>query len=426
MLADAFEITGPAKLDGALTISGSKNAALPILFASLMCTESVELDNVPDVVDIRTTLHLFKEFGIYAVQEGHHVRISPGALSSVEAKYDWVKKMRASVLCLGPLLTRYGEAIVSFPGGCSIGARPINLHLDALKFMGAHIDVYEGYVHAKTNRLKGATIMFPRVTVTGTENVVCAASLAEGQTTIYNAAQEPEVVDLCKFLKACGALIEGEGSSTLRIQGVSKLSGTKYSVMCDRIEYGTYAIAAAATRGRLVLMGELGELVDPVLSPLRQAGVSVTYHAVNHQTDVDARKCQLRSISVSTAPYPGFATDLQAQWMALMTQADGVCVIQENVFENRFLHAAELMRLGAKIEIQSGNKAIVTPTRGTLTGADVMATDLRASASLVIAGLVSEGVTRIRRIYHLDRGYEHMEKKLASVTANIRRIDLPL
>jgi len=423
---DAFEIKGPVSLEGHVNISGAKNASLPILFASLMCTEDVALHNLPNVVDIRTTQRLLKGFGVSVALEEGKALIQPQHLNSVRANYNLVKKMRASVLCLGPLLAKHGEASVSFPGGCSIGARPIDFHLEALAKMGATIKIHEGYVHAKATKLKGARFRFPRVSVTGTENIICAACLAEGTTVIENAAREPEIIDLCRFLNQMGAKIEGEGTPKIHIQGVSSLKGGQYTVMCDRIEFGTYAIAAAATKGRLTLEGDFSLFADNILPFLIEVGVDCHYDSSRHHAVIDARKGMLKSVSVSTEPFPGFATDLQAQWMVLMTQADKECSIQESVFENRFMHAAELLRLGAKIKIQEGHTAIVTPTRGELMGADVMATDLRASACLVIAGLISQGTTRVRRIYHLDRGYEGMEQKLSGVGANIKRINLPL
>jgi UDP-N-acetylglucosamine 1-carboxyvinyltransferase len=423
---DAFEIQGPAKLEGVVPISGSKNSTLPIIFSTLMCEGPVNLKNVPDVVDIYTTQKVFCALGLKWNWDGPTLFMEAQKVNSVEAPYDLVKKMRASVLCLGPLLARYGEAKVSFPGGCAIGARPINLHLDAFQKMGATVDISQGYVHAKAKRLKGAHIIFPKITVTGTANVICAAVLAEGETLISNAALEPEVIDLCHFLRACGAKIQGDGSNKITVQGIEKLGGATHEIMHDRIEFGTYAILAAATQSRLTLEGNFKGFGESVLAPLRQAGVLVTFQKESQEVYIDARENSIKPVSIKTMPYPGFATDLQAQWMALMTQATGPSVIHESVFENRFLHAAELSRMGAKIEIQDDSTAEVTPTPQGLTGTDVMATDLRASACLVIAGLIAKGTTRVRRIYHLDRGYEHMEKKLCEVGADIKRVNVKI
>jgi UDP-N-acetylglucosamine 1-carboxyvinyltransferase len=382
----------------------------------------VELEGVPRVNDIWTTLKLFREMGVQAEFDQTTFCLDPCRIDHLVAPYDWVKRMRASVLCLGPLLGKYGEVNVSFPGGCAIGARPINLHLAGLSALGAEMDIQEGYVKASAKQLKGTRHRFPQVTVTGTANVLCAAVMAEGETVLENAACEPEVVDLCRFLKRMGATIHGEGTDTLTIVGPAKLGGARYRIMPDRIEWGTYAIAAAATGGEMDLRSEGGPYYLNIVNPLREAGVGVELG-----DDVCRVKAvrTIRPVSVTTSPYPGFPTDLQAQWMALMLSADGVSQVVETIFENRFMHVPELMRLGGQIELTGPQVATVRGTPGKLTGAEVMASDLRASASLVIAGLTAQGTTRIRRIYHLERGYEAMDQKLSSLGADIQRVKAP-
>jgi UDP-N-acetylglucosamine 1-carboxyvinyltransferase len=404
-------------LVGELPVSGAKNAALPILCASLLTASALELDRVPLLQDVRTMARLLKSLGVRITVEGARWHLDASALTDHVAAYDLVKTMRASILVLGPLLARLGEARVSLPGGCAIGARPIDQHIRGLEAMGAEIRVEHGDVVARASRLRGATIVTDMVTVTGTENLMMAATLADGETVIENAAREPEVVDLARLLTAMGARIEGAGTDRIVIQGVECLGGAAHAVMADRIEAGTLLCAVAATRGELLLTGSEPDSMDATLDKLRQAGARIT-------TGPDWIKLAMtdrpRSVSLRTAPFPGFATDMQAQFMALDAIARGTAVITETIFENRFMHVLELQRLGADMRIE-GNTAIVRGVE-TLSGARVMATDLRASAGLVIAGLVAEGETLIDRVYHLDRGYEVMERKLGVLGARINRI----
>jgi UDP-N-acetylglucosamine 1-carboxyvinyltransferase len=414
---DKLVIEGGVPLSGDVRVSGAKNAALPLMCAALLTEEPLRLANVPQLRDISTMLRLLGQMGVgVSLDERMGVELCAQRIADPVASYDLVKTMRASILVLGPLLARCGEARVSLPGGCAIGLRPVDLHIKGLEAMGARIAVEEGYIAARSGRLRGARIVMDLVTVTGTENLMMAACLAEGTTVLENAAREPEVVDLARCLTAMGARISGAGTDIVTIEGVARLSGTRYRIMPDRIETGTYLVAAAATGGRVRLLGSDSTLLDAVLEKLREAGARM-------ETDADtislAMSGRPKSVSVRTAPYPGFPTDMQAQFMALNAIAEGAAVITETIFENRFMHALELRRLGADIEI-SGNTAVV---RGVprLQGATVMATDLRASASLVVAGLAAEGSTTVDRIYHLDRGYECLEEKLSQLGARIRR-----
>jgi UDP-N-acetylglucosamine 1-carboxyvinyltransferase len=414
---DKLLITGGNRLAGEIAISGAKNAALPILCAGLLTADSVQLFNVPQLQDVNTMLKLLRQMGLRVEQDGAGTTLNGGAIDKCEAPYEMVKTMRAAILVLGPLLARFGEARVSLPGGCAIGSRPVDQHIKGLQAMGAEISIEAGYIHAKAKRLKGARIVTDMITVTGTENLLMAAVLAEGETVLENAAREPEVVDLARCLRAMGARIEGEGSAVIRVQGVASLHGAQHAVMPDRIETGTYLAAAAATGGKIRLLGAATEALDATLEKLREAGASVNASGSTIELEMAERP---RAVSLRTAPYPGFPTDMQAQFMALATVASGTALITETIFENRFMHALELQRLGADISIQ-GNTAVVTGVER-LQGATVMATDLRASAGLVIAGLVAEGQTTIERIYHLDRGYEALETKLAGLGAKVERL----
>ncbi len=410
-------IEGGLPLHGEICVSGSKNAALPILMASILLNEPTTFTNVPDLRDIHTTLKLLNILGCACSFQDGRVDVQPAALQS-EAPYDLVKTMRASVLCLGPLLARLGVARVAMPGGCAIGARPVNLHLSALEKMGAEFELEEGYINGRCKGLHGAHIQFDFPTVGGTENLLMAACLAEGETILENVAREPEVSDLAAFLIRCGADIEGQGSSVIRVRGVSSLHGCEYAVMPDRIEAGTFLVAAGITDGELLLKNCPYNDMDAVLNKLRETGMDIrlTDSGVLARRGTDG----LRGVDVSTRPHPGFPTDMQAQIMALLCLADGSSMIDETIFENRFMHVQELVRMGADIRL-SGSTAMVRGVER-LTGAPVMASDLRASASLVLAGLAARGKTTVQRIYHLDRGYEHMECKLRAVGARIRRV----
>lgn len=412
---DQLVIEGGYPLFGEVAISGAKNAALPILLASILCEGDVHLTQVPVLRDITTTIRLLAVLGCTTEQEGNRVMVRPGDLVP-EAPYDLVRTMRASVLCLGPLLSRLGHAKVALPGGCAIGARPVDLHLRALEKMGARFELEGGDITGYCNRLHGARIHFDFPTVGGTENLLMAATLAEGETVLENAAREPEVVDLARFLIACGARIEGHGTSVITIQGVDRVTGCSYQVMSDRIEAGTYMVAAGITGGELSLAQcPLTEL-EPVVVKLREMGMHI--EAVGDRVVVRGTD-GLRCVDLETMPHPGFPTDMQAQIMALMALAKGSGMIKENIFENRFMHVLELVRLGADIKLSGKNAFIRGVDR--LDGAPVMASDLRASASLVLAGLAAKGTTTVRRIYHLDRGYETMDSKLSRVGAHIRR-----
>lgn len=414
---DKLRIEGGLALQGEIAVSGAKNAALPILCAGLLTAAPFALGNVPQLHDVATTLKLLRRLGVTAERDGDRVVLDAGGVASVEAPYELVKTMRASILVLGPLLARFGEARVSLPGGCAIGQRPVDQHIKGLQAMGAQISIEHGYVVAKASRLKGARIVTDMVTVTGTENLMMAATLADGETVIENAAREPEVVDLAAALVAMGARIEGAGTDRIAVHGVRRLDGGEHRVMADRIEAGTFLCAAAATGGDITLTHAQPGTMDATLDKLREAGASIETGADRIRLSMKRRP---RAVNVRTAPYPAFATDMQAQFMAVNCIAEGTGVITETIFENRFMHVLEMQRLGADITIE-GNTAIV---RGVpkLSGATVMATDLRASAGLVIAGLVAEGETVVDRIYHLDRGYERMEAKLGQLGARIERL----
>ena len=415
---DKLLIQGGVPLSGEVAVSGAKNAALPILCASLLTAEPLRFANVPHLNDVSTMLRLLGQMGVDVTMDGNEALILDShALNNPVAPYDLVKTMRASILVLGPLVARFGEARVSLPGGCAIGARPVDQHIKGLLAMGAEVTVEHGYVHAKAKRLKGARIVTDMVTVTGTENLMMAAVLAEGETVIENAAREPEVVDLANCLIAMGAKIRGVGTDCLRIEGVERLHGASHTIIPDRIETGTYLCATAATGGDIRLTRTSADYLDAVVAKLREAGCTLDCEANAIRLKAPAR---LKAVNVRTEPYPAFPTDMQAQFMAINTVADGAAVIRETIFENRFMHAVELARLGAQIKID-GNTALVTGVPR-LEGATVMATDLRASASLVIAGLVADGETVVDRIYHLDRGYDQMEAKLRGIGADIERI----
>jgi UDP-N-acetylglucosamine 1-carboxyvinyltransferase len=414
---DKLRIRGGRPLEGELRVSGAKNAALPILCAALLSAEPLRLSNVPRLMDVATMARLLAQMGVAVQRREGEMTLHAREIGAPTAAYELVRTMRASVLVLGPLLARCGQAKVSLPGGCAIGQRPVDQHVKGLQAMGASIAVEHGYMHATAGRLHGARIVMDMVTVTGTENLMMAATLAEGATLLENAAREPEVVDLARCLQAMGARIEGAGSDVIRIEGVRSLGGASHRVMPDRIEAGTYLAAAAAARGRIRLVEAGADCLDASLEKLREAGARIAVREDAIELEMAGRP---EAVSVRTAPYPGFATDMQAQFMALATVARGTAVITETIFENRFMHALELQRLGADIAIQ-GNSAVV---RGVarLQGAGVMATDLRASAGLVIAGLAAEGETLVDRIYHLDRGYEALETKLGALGAQIERV----
>jgi UDP-N-acetylglucosamine 1-carboxyvinyltransferase len=420
---DCLIIEGKQRLNGSITVGGAKNAALPILFASVLTSQKCVFENVPDLLDISTTVKLLAQMGVKVLHEpaNHFVEIEAKTLSSFEAPYDLVRTMRASILILGPTLARYKKARVSLPGGCSIGARPVNLHLTGLEKMGAVISIEGGYINAETpngKRLKGAEIFFEQVSVGATENLMMAAALADGRTVLRNAAREPEIVDLADVLIKMGAKISGAGTTEITIDGVEQLGGVKHSIISDRIEAGTYLMAAAITGGDVNLPNVSPFLLQAVLDKLMECGLEVS--SAKNSIRLNASRKNFQAKDIMTLPFPGFPTDMQAQYMALMTVAEGTSIITENIFENRFMHVSELSRLGADIKVQ-GNVAIVKGLNGKLSGAAVMATDLRASACLVLAGLAAEGKTKVRRIYHLDRGYEKMEVKLAAIGAKISR-----
>ena len=416
---DAFKINGGNPLNGEVAISGAKNAALPILMASLLSETPITLENVPQLNDIHTTLKLLTQLGAHVEwQNDDTVVIDASSIDNHKAPYELVKTMRASILVLGPLLARFGHAEVSLPGGCAIGARPVNLHIHGLKLMGADIDVENGYIVARNDgRLSGATIFMDTVSVTGTENLMMAAALADGVTIIENAAREPEIVDLANCLNAMGANVEGAGSDTLTISGVARLSATRYRVMPDRIETGTFLVAAAVTQGCVKCTNTDPSALDAVISKLQEAGANIT---TGDDWIALEMKNRPTAVNIRTAPHPAFPTDMQAQFVALNAIAQGTATTKETIFENRFMHVPELQRMGADIDLE-GNTAV---TKGVeqLTGAQVMATDLRASASLVIAGLVATTETQVDRIYHIDRGYQRIEDKLQQLGADITRI----
>lgn len=418
---DKLIITGGARLSGELRISGAKNAALPILAATLLSESPVSVGNIPHLHDITTTMELLGRMGVdLTVDEKMNIEVDSSTINSFVAPYELVRTMRASILVLGPLVARFGEAHVSLPGGCAIGSRPVDIHINGLIKMGADITVENGFIHAKATRLKGCRLVLEQITVTGTENLLMAATLAEGTTIIENAAKEPEVTDLAHFLNKMGAKITGIGTDVLVIEGVEKLGvdSIHYDILPDRIETGTYLIAAAITGGSIKLKNTRPDILDAVLEKLVEAGADITTGKDWIKLDMHGKKP--KAVSVRTSPYPAFPTDMQAQFTAMNAIADGVGIITETVFENRFMHVQELQRMGADIKLES-NTAIVTGVKK-LTGAPVMATDLRASASLVIAALVAEGDTLVDRIYHIDRGYDHIEEKLSQLGATIRRV----
>ncbi len=416
---DKLIITGGVPLKGEIRVSGAKNAALPILAATLLSDGVVTVGNIPHLHDITTTMELLGRMGVeLVVDERMNIEVDSSSIKDFYAPYELVKTMRASILVLGPLVSRFGEALVSLPGGCAIGSRPVNLHIQGLSKMGADIKVEKGFIRAKAKKLKGTRLIMDLVTVTGTENLMMAATLAKGTTTIENAAREPEVVDLANCLTAMGAHIDGAGTDTILIEGVDSLNGTKYDVLPDRIETGTYLAAAAITGGHVRLKDTRPEMLKAVVEKLKEAGADITLGDTWIEINMHGDRPQ--AVNVRTSPYPAFPTDMQAQFTAVNVVADGTGVISETVFENRFMHVHELQRMGADIRLQ-GNTAV---TRGVqrLTAAPVMATDLRASASLVLAGLVAAGDTAVDRIYHIDRGYESIEEKLAKLGARIRRV----
>jgi UDP-N-acetylglucosamine 1-carboxyvinyltransferase len=416
---DKLIITGGARLDGEIRISGAKNAALPILAATLLADGRMTVGNVPHLQDVTTTIELLGEMGVHLViDEKLAIETDASTITHFVAPYELVKTMRASILVLGPMLARFGQAEVSLPGGCAIGTRPVNLHLQGLQAMGAQITVENGYIKAKAKRLKGAKLVLDLVTVTGTENLMMAATLADGTTVLENAAREPEVVDLANCLNKMGARISGAGTTTITIEGVESLKGVRYDVLPDRIETGTYLVAAAITGGRIKVKDTQPGMLDAVLGKLRETGASVETGADWISLDMQGRRP--KAVDVHTAPYPAFPTDMQAQFTALNAIASGASTITETVFENRFMHVQELQRMGANIRLE-GNTAIINGVEG-FTAAPVMATDLRASASLVLAGLVAKGDTEVNRIYHIDRGYERIEEKLQQLGATIRRV----
>jgi UDP-N-acetylglucosamine 1-carboxyvinyltransferase len=419
---DKLIIQGGNRLNGEVTISGAKNAALPILCASLLAETPLQLSGVAALKDIDTTIKLLSIMGVKIARNGSEVSLDASEVASFEATYEMVKTMRASILVLGPLLARFGTARVSLPGGCAIGSRPVDLHIKGLQAMGAAIHITHGYIQASTlhlpnRRLQGARYYMDLVTVTGTENLMMAAALAEGTTVLENAAKEPEVVDLAEMLIKMGANISGAGTDVITIVGVDKLNGTTHNIVCDRIEAGTYMVAVAMTGGEVKLLNARADLLDAVIEKLREAGATVTSDRNSVTVKSDGK---LKAVNIRTAPHPAFPTDMQAQFMALNTVAEGVAKVTETIFENRFMHVQEMQRMGADISID-GNTALVKGVEF-LDGATVMATDLRASASLVLSGLVARGETVIERIYHLDRGYENLESKLNALGANVRRV----
>ncbi len=416
---DKLIIHGGIRLAGEIRISGAKNAALPILAATLLAEGPMVIGNVPHLHDITTTMELLGRMGCsLTVDERMHIEVDTSTIKEFFAPYELVRTMRASILVLGPLLARFGMADVSLPGGCAIGSRPVNLHLQGLTQMGAELSVEGGYIRAKAKRLKGVDIVLDLVTVTGTENLMMAATLAKGVTVLRNAAREPEVVDLAGCLIAMGAKIEGAGTDTIRIEGVESLGGTRYDILPDRIETGTYLVAAAMTGGKVKLKNTRPQLLGAVISKLNEAGAHMT--TGEDWIELDMKGDTLRAVDIHTSPYPGFPTDMQAQFTAMNCIASGTGTITESVFENRFMHVLELQRMGAQVKLE-GNTAITTGV-AQLTSAPLMATDLRASASLVLAGLVAKGATEVDRIYHIDRGYETIEEKLSNLGAQIKRV----
>jgi UDP-N-acetylglucosamine 1-carboxyvinyltransferase len=415
---DSIIVTGGSTLSGSVAASGAKNAALPVLFSALLADGEHRFERVPDLRDIDSTDELLEALGCEVERSGNSLRVRVTEPKEKRAPYDLVRKMRASILCLGPMLARYGEARVSLPGGCAIGSRPIDLHVETMRKLGAEIEIEGGYVIARAKRLVGDRILFEKLTVGGTENALMAAVLARGTTILENVAKEPEVVDLVRYLRSMGARIEGEGSSVITIEGVDELRPASHSVVADRIEAGTLLLAGAITGGSVTVEDCVPEHLEALTVKMRECGFDIT----TGDTSISVAPADSwTATDITTSPYPGFPTDLQAQFMALMTQARGTSVITEGIFENRFMHVQELVRLGADITPMS-QVAVVRGVHGGLSGAQVMATDLRASASLVLAGLVAEGQTRVNRIYHLDRGYERLEDKLATLGADIQRV----
>jgi UDP-N-acetylglucosamine 1-carboxyvinyltransferase len=416
---DRLIIKGGERLQGEIRISGAKNAVLPIMAATLLADSPVTVRNIPHLHDVTTTMELLGRMGIHlTVDEKMDIVVDTSTINSLYAPYELVRTMRSSILVLGPMLSRFGRADVSLPGGCAIGSRPVNLHIKGLQAMGADIEVENGYIKARVDRLKGVRLVMDIVTVTGTENLMMAATLADGITLIENAAREPEVTDLANCLNCMGAKITGHGTDTIRIEGVECLSGTEYRVLPDRIETGSYLVAAAITGGHIKVKDTRPDIMDAVLQALREAGAEITLGEDWIELDMHGKRPQ--AVNIHTAPYPAFPTDMQAQFTALNVVAEGTGTITETVFENRFMHVQEMQRMGAKIQLE-GNTAISQGVER-LAGAPVMATDLRASASLVLAGLVADGETTIDRIYHIDRGYERIEEKLLQLGANIRRV----
>ncbi len=419
---DSIIVTGNGPLSGQIPIAGAKNACLTLMPATLLSDEPLTLTNAPRLSDIRTMTTLLQSLGaeVQALNEGQVLALSSHALTSTRAEYDIVRKMRASILVLGPLLAKHGHAEVSLPGGCAIGARPVDLHLRALEALGAELDLREGYVHAKApaGGLKGGVIDFPLVSVGATENALMAATLAKGTTLIKNAAREPEIVDLARCLQKMGARISGEGTDTIEVQGVDSLGGATHRVVTDRIELGTYMLAPSIAGGEVECLGGTIELVKSFCETLDAAGISV--EETETGLKVSRKNGRVRAVDVTTEPFPGFPTDLQAQMMALLCTAEGTSVLEEKIFENRFMHAPELMRMGARIDVHGGTATVTGVDK--LKGAPVMATDLRASVSLILAGLAAEGETVVNRVYHLDRGYEHVVRKLSGVGAKIERV----
>jgi UDP-N-acetylglucosamine 1-carboxyvinyltransferase len=416
---DKLIISGGAPLSGDVRISGAKNAVLPILAATLLCDSTTTIENVPHLNDVTTTMALLGRMGVgLTVGEKLSIEVDPTTINTFYAPYELVKTMRASILVLGPLLARFGAAEVSLPGGCAIGTRPVNLHIDGLRAMGAHIDVEEGYIRASCNRLRAAHIVLDTVTVTGTENLMMAASLADGVTVLENSAREPEVIDVANFLNSMGANISGAGTDTITIEGVKSLKGTSYRVVSDRIESGTFLVAGAISGGKIRVKDTEPKLLEAVLVKLEEAGAHI--NTGSDWIELDMRGNRPKAVHLRTAPFPAFPTDMQAQFTALNAIAEGAGTITETVFENRFMHVQELIRMGADIRVE-GNTAIIQGVRK-LKGAPVMATDLRASASLILAGIAAEGDTTVQRIYHIDRGYERIEEKLQQLGASIRRV----
>jgi len=419
---DSILVRGNGALSGAIPIAGAKNACLALMPATLLSDEPLTLTNAPRLSDIRTMTQLLQSLGaeVASLQDGLVLALSSHSIRTFKADYDIVRKMRASILVLGPMLARYGHAVVSLPGGCAIGARPVDLHLKALEAMGAELDLRDGYVHARApgGRLRGAVVEFPFVSVGATENALMAATLARGTTVLKNAAREPEIVDLARCLRKMGARIEGEGSSTVTIEGTDRLGGATHQVVTDRIELGTYMLVPAICGGEVECLGGTLELVGSFAEKLEAAGVSVVQ--TSRGLKVSRKNGRVAAVNVTTEPFPGFPTDLQAQMMALLCTAEGTSVLEEKIFENRFMHAPELMRMGARIDVHGGTATVTGVAR--LKGAPVMATDLRASVSLILAGLAAEGETVVNRVYHLDRGYERLEEKLRACGAQIERV----